>query len=415
MKRIKICILLISLLLAGCSSFNSYPTDDEYHFETDSQYTFCNQGKERKFAQSEDGYYFALTLQGNHFLFFTDKETMETVPVCNKPNCLHYAEASSEKRSLCNAYFNGIYYMTSVFYNNGKLYVPSRDGQSQTTILYEFSLDGSARKELFHIDSNGLYGTDLLFHRGYCYAMVNYYDEKQNPYVKLLRYSLDNPGREPEILLEQGEEKGSYERALLFSDLSAYGNHLYFSGNENGVRQFFAMDLRDKTPQPERLFTAVDADTAHLRNHMTIFGGRLLAAFNNDDYRMEQDLSLEEMPAVMYRSALDGSSAQPWMDVTYSPFAADDRYLYRWSFEPIARESGEMYIRIYDADGKLLVEENFYDELPLMQDLYVASDEKVFIVNRSNDTVWYFSKSEIETGTITPKLLIDCSAYATGS
>ena len=50
-----------------------------------------------------------------------------------------------------------------------------------------------------------------------------------------------------------------------------------------------------------------------------------------------------------------------------------------------------------------------------MQDLYVASDEKVFIVNRSNDTVWYFSKSEIETGTITPKLLIDCSAYATGS
>lgn len=74
-----------------------------------------------------------------------------------------------------------------------------------------------------------------------------------------------------------------------------------------------------------------------------------------------------------------------------------------------------MYIRIYDADGKLLVEENFYDELPLMQDLYVASDEKVFIVNRSNNTVWYFSKSEIETGTITPKLLIDCSAYANGS
>ena len=70
MKKMCILFLCFIFVLTGCSSKSEYPIDDIYHFETDSQYTFCNQGKERKFAQSEDGYYFALTLQGNHFLFF---------------------------------------------------------------------------------------------------------------------------------------------------------------------------------------------------------------------------------------------------------------------------------------------------------------------------------------------------------
>ena len=63
----------------------------------------------------------------------------------------------------------------------------------------------------------------------------------------------------------------------------------------------------------------------------------------------------------------------------------------------------------------MLVEYDALETLPDMYDLYVSPGEHVFITSDANDTVWYFSKSEIETGTITPKLLIDCSAYATGS
>ena len=412
MKKMCILFLCFIFVLTGCSSKSEYPIDDIYHFETDSQYTFCNQGKERKFAQSEDGYYFALTLQGNHFLFFTDKETMETVSVCSKPNCLHYAETDDGRRQLCNAFFYGLFYHTSVYYNNEKLYLPTKAPYGGTPIL-EISPDGTSRRELFQIDSEALRGTELLFHRGYCYTVINAYDENQNHSSKLLQYSLDKPQAPPDVLLEWKEEKNAYTRALDVSELTAYGNHMYFSAFEEGDRHFYTIDLNHKDKEPQRI---CELDNAGIRYNFVLLENRPLVAYNDDDPRFGQELPFERLPSTMYRaSELDGSNLQEWKTFDYSPFTADDRYLYRWSFAPAKERMEEMYIRIYDGDGNLLVEYDALETLPDMYDLYVSPGEHVFITSDANDTVWYFSKSEIETGTITPKLLIDCSAYATGS
>ena len=73
MKRCIALICVLAILFTGCAARPSYPSDDAYHIETDDQYSLHVQGGFRTFAESEDGYFFGLTLYGNHFLFYTDK------------------------------------------------------------------------------------------------------------------------------------------------------------------------------------------------------------------------------------------------------------------------------------------------------------------------------------------------------
>lgn len=136
-QKYVVLFLAVCCLFSGCSSVDAYPNDNIYHFETDAQIPMYSCATERSFAESEDGYYFVLTIRGNHFLFFADKETMEVLPLCGKPNCLHYEEPDFAKRQLCNSFYYGVLYRTSVYYNNGKLYIPVGGGPQK--YIYEFS------------------------------------------------------------------------------------------------------------------------------------------------------------------------------------------------------------------------------------------------------------------------------------
>ena len=201
-----------------------------------------------------------LTIRGNHFLFFADKETMEVLPLCGKPNCLHYEEPDFAKRQLCNSFYYGVLYRTSVYYNNGKLYIPVGGGPQK--YIYEFSLDGSERKQLFSLSGTGT-GTTLLFHRGYCYEAVTEYDEEMHTVMRIVRHSLDAPRKEPECIFEKeaevavGEEKGT----IILGDIKAYGNRLYFTIDENGETGFYFIDLTDPDFAAKPIFDQVEEST----------------------------------------------------------------------------------------------------------------------------------------------------------
>ena len=128
-------LFLICVCFTGCSGGTSYPADDSYHFETDCQYSVGSQGKGGVIAESAEGYYFALTIHGQHSLFFVDKATMETIPLCGKPNCLHYEGTDEGKRELCNAHFVGAQYEGTVYFNNGRLYVPEGGAGNDCAII----------------------------------------------------------------------------------------------------------------------------------------------------------------------------------------------------------------------------------------------------------------------------------------
>ena len=96
MKKWMSLVVSCFFILTSCSPTSPYPTDDTYHFETDSQYTFYTQGGFRNFAETENGYYFSMNINGSCFLFYADKKDMRPIILCNRPNCLHYEEFDVE-------------------------------------------------------------------------------------------------------------------------------------------------------------------------------------------------------------------------------------------------------------------------------------------------------------------------------
>ena len=161
------CLLAVSLL-AGCAAKSKYPTDNAYHAETDCQFSWYSNMGTRIFAETPEGYY---ALLHQCVLHYIDKKTMEPIPVCAKPNCLHNDQS-------CDAYFNGI--DCSVDFVDGKLYVtaqgkPGIDDPGRT-LLMEVAPDGSQRKTLISYPASPLDYKRRVIHRGYFYRATADYD-----------------------------------------------------------------------------------------------------------------------------------------------------------------------------------------------------------------------------------------------
>ena len=201
----------------------------DYVFGTDAQTEFIW----GRCAKSEKGYYVWGETERN--LCFIDSQTLEMVPLCNRPDCMHNDEE-------CNAYFNDfITGAEEVFcdkghiqYYDGYIYIVGSDHEYVN--LYKVSVDGSTCEEymsLYRVDlsPNGDYGDmdttnvssysspDIWIHRGYVY-----YIDNREAYPKIRRMKLGSD--EAEIVYETGGERPNLYRML------PYGDYLFFqTGN----------------------------------------------------------------------------------------------------------------------------------------------------------------------------------------
>lgn len=395
-KKGTIFLVLFVFLFSGCSSVgqNRYPTDDIYHFETDAQYSCFTANHQRMMAESEEGYYFAFTINNLRNMFFIDKETMETLPLCSKPNCIHYEESDIERRSLCQAYFTGTVGGPSLYYKNGKLLIPEYGDKASDYNITELALDGSSRKTVLSME-DATNGCDFLFHRGYAYAIINRYDEDMNSTMELRRYSLSRPEREPKVLFTMNAETG------FMTNLLAYGQRLYFSANVGGVEQLYTVSLSTLECKP--LFEGITVEWPTLmicQNQLYLLMIHPVPGRETHEYE-----------STLYSANLDGSNLQKCWNSGTCEMTADDCYIYEWPFGMYINRMEEPYFRIRDPEGNLLVEyDPREDGINSYYTVYVMPGEHVFIFG-NNRTIHYFSKSEIETGEIHPKLLIDCSQY----
>ena len=398
MKKIAV-LLMLCLLFTSCSSPSSYPTDEAFHFDTDAQSYAFDQGMNRGMAESETGYYFGMTLKGSRFLFYTDKETMQTVPVCSKPNCLHYAETDQERRELCNAYFTGIIGGGgSLFYYGGKLYIPEYGTSGREININEFSLDGTVRKTIFELKNEEIVDCNMLFHRGYFYAMTSTYDEEINAVLQVWRYSLDQPKKERECLFEY-TAKGAW-----IQDILAYGNRLFFTVFTEDTKHFYRMDIQNG--KVEEICKVGDITN---KNH--IF-------FPFKDYMFVKQVHIDpqkkiyELKETVFTANQNGENLQKWMDTDYTILLSDNEYIYEATYGYYIRDGWvtDPYIRVFNEQGELLAQCNPLEEgINSYYSMYVMPGEHVFLYDMRK--VYYFSKSDIETGEIHPKLLIDCSQY----
>ena len=385
------------MMLTGCSERSTYPTDENFHFETDAQSYAFLPGMNRGIAESETGYYFGMTLKGNHYLFYTDKETMQTVPVCSKPNCLHYEETDQEKRELCNAYFTGVI-GACMFYYDGKLYIPEYGRSSSEININEFSLDGTERKTIFTIDNKEIVSCNMLFHRGYFYAMTSTYDEEMNAVLQVWRYSMDQPKKERECLFEY-TAKGAW-----IQDVLAYGNRMFFKIMGDGPTHMYQMNLQ--SGNIEEIFKISNENNGVY----TLFPLKNFLFAKQVNYDPQKEIYQQK--ETIYIADTDGNNIKKWKETDYNLLAADNQYIYEATYGYYIRDGWvtEPYIQVYNEQGEIMAECNpLEEEIDSYYSMYVMPGEHVFLYD--NTRVYYFSKSEIESGEIHPKLLIDCSQY----
>ena len=405
-RHIFVVAILCLSLLSSCSPLPQYPTDDTYHFETDSQYTFYTQGGFRNFAESEDGYYFTLNINAYNYLFYADKKDMIPLPLCGKPNCKHYEEKETEKQELCNAFIAARDHIGSIFYTNGKLYAITYKRGVRETIseLVEISLDGSSQKTLCSLETiGGISPNSVAVHRGFLYVANNSYDENMKSQLNVWKISLDRPAKEPENICKLKRDK-----PLTIMDLKIYGTHLYFS-TWDGTRNYFHLNLKSK--KTEQIFNDVATVTNNIFYdelfNLVIFGDHLVTELihMNDTVNTE---TVDNLKCELYTANLDGSNVQEGMTVPNAPYSADNQYFYKWSMFAGHFLNSSPFFRVYDRDWNLLLDFDPSGFISTQWDVYVSPGEFVFFFTDDN-IIYYFSKSEISTGKITPKLFIDVS------
>ncbi|MCI9273188.1 MAG: hypothetical protein HFE39_04425 [Clostridiales bacterium] len=211
---------VLSILLCSCSSQSQQDLGDEYVSGQDMQYMNMELSTlTLNTAESSDGFYF----MEENFIFYTDKSSMQTVPLCNKPDCLHNLETDPKKVWKCNAYLPIGLNDTISFWNN-HLYVIVALDQSGKEIkngaLMKISLDGTNREYVCNFD---LYPTFGVVHRGKFYYIYSNFDESLESDCQIKSIDLTQKNTSEKTLFQGKQKNGSIQRFF------CYANYLYFS------------------------------------------------------------------------------------------------------------------------------------------------------------------------------------------
>ncbi len=158
-------------------------TLDSFNIETDDQVFF---DVYHAMTSCKEGYYFTK----DEFLYFIDKDTLQTVPLCNKPDCEHNIECPD-----CNAYLPVEQYLTyfGLYYYNSNIYILGTDGElnSKSLYLYEISKDGKERNKKCKIVDFGSSVDDMkiqfIVHKGIGY--ISYGTDKK---AELFSFNIDD-------------------------------------------------------------------------------------------------------------------------------------------------------------------------------------------------------------------------------
>ena len=408
MRRLALLALAL-LLLTACGRPAGMPTDEAYHPGTDHPYPMQSNHSSffTLFVETEKGYYFRVP----DMLFYMDADTMEPLPVCSKPNCLHYEENDRQVFRTCDAYLPCSVFPTYTGMYDGSLYMWTKDigvgedGWNKTIdVILRVSPDGTRRETLWTLGYSGT-GMDvgLIFHRGTMYRATETRDESGTKHVVLAAYSLADPGREAEVLYEA--EYTGWQSSIY--NLTAYGNRLYFTRPmpDSDYAELCVLDLRTgELTVPE----LPDPDFDPL--FVTFCGGKLLLecldklppGTREEAYRTDRTERL-------YRGELDGSGWELLGETRIGCFSADERYIYK---VPEFYSGGEKdpYVHIWDADM------NELDRIDLTELADPAQYSMACCMSGSGDQAflglwlredtgpayryYWFSKSDIGSGNI---------------
>lgn len=200
--------LLCLSMISGCQQGDRTAQGSDYVLEEDSQ---PGMRMMRECAEGEKGYYIE---SADSLLYFYDKESGKTHPLCNKPQCTH-------EGLDCNAFFYG----GAPKYYKGDIYTLQSDENEEGDIcLYRYRGDGSGKEKVYrvrHIEKDE--SSEDLFsaciHRGYLY-----YEWNGESDSTIYRRALEKDAEEEEIKTMPGWSKNQ----SLYGEICAAGDNVYF-------------------------------------------------------------------------------------------------------------------------------------------------------------------------------------------
>lgn len=324
MKKLTAIFLLLSFLLCSCKKNISNASSD-YCFETDYQYQYYDQTVfiSNHLAEAPKGYYY---ISKENLLRFIDKETMEDIIVCGKPDCLHdtSAELTVEDREKCNAYMKTTYFY--LHYYEDYLYYTSSEYDERRgfySALTRISLDGSQRKIVWDYTWPEKYsGSTIylhLFHRGKIYFILYQgvgTEEGKSAY--LISYDLSSKKLE-ELYRYDADE------TYLASSLQVIGNAMYWHNIVSS--DFQAMEVVR--------FDLSTRDITVYEDCQDFFCG-------GDRIYIQQMSPSEDINYAKFHCIDKEGNDQGVLEITgdlYSIFKMDEKYIYNYD-RPATEESG---------------------------------------------------------------------------
>lgn len=390
--------IAVILTLAGCGSqafVESTSYKEEYIPEEDYNYRsyFWFEGSQGM-VQTEDGFYFIV----GSYMFFMDKTTGQSVPLCFKTDCLHNEETDQSKTVYCDAFMGS----GSLFlgYSHDKLYTVCVDRNTAKTNMIEMNMDGSDRKILYPYSSDdGTSSPIILMHRGVIYFPSTMKDLEGKSYYGLNAFSTVSGSREP-VLVYTGEyENGWIQNVIAFHNYIFFKDCYYTDSSFEGKIMMYDI----QTGECEEI----------LEEDCTIYGiedGNLIIYMHNDrKYCVYSPTHKELMPSkIKYNVFLD---AHPlWncncenQDEDIAMFSCYDREVNDFVTDLyVVNAQGEVIAIVPDAAWSTMGNYVFDDG----EDIYY------FRYSKTLSPFWIrgYSKSDLMQGIVNPITVIEVENY----
>ena len=403
-KKLIIGMIGVSLLLSACSQNNSKVKSSEEYvgqtFDTVSEsdlggykeelldlskYDIENDESDETIdgiiwnymTISDKGYYYWVMSGQYDFLYFMDKATGKSVPLCNRPDCEHIDDK-------CNAYFKTVIHSAEdgiefdrnrVLFCDGYVYILGHDFDGEH-YLYRISEDGSKqeqymrlyKKELTQTGSEGqsmTYTTpEICIHKGYVYFII---PRETVPTI----YRMQLGSEKVEKVFELKTERPDLYRML------PYGDFIFFQAG------IFSEDYLD-VDGGIFAYNVTNGDIKLVKSNAIsaykVVGNSLYYAKSDGVYRYDMNGTFDER-IVEYEN--------------YPIFSVDDKYIYI--------EDGRN-IKIYDIKGEYILTPQVDDNLDIFG-IYFGDNKYIFaygvetVGEDKKSCLFYFDISEIENGT----------------
>lgn len=350
-----------TVLLSACSP--SIPTSDQYVEGYDLQSTF-GYAPEFRMCASDDSYYY---LAPTGTIYLIDKQTLNCVPFCSKPNCKHdNAQCTARTRSQGLWMYQGALYVSEPRENT-----TTETNELESYTLYKISLDGSNKDEVRHVGMSIMGG---FIHRGYYYA---------NDFDGVRRYSLTDK-EENELILKRTDEQDYMIR-------TSHGNSIYINTTRNNTQpviEVFRYNLSDLSAPPisvGQIEVREDGEFNELMPvHISDEGILALNGVSANNQTTVQEFSffwLDKNGKEKERLDL------PKTDINSSglcgSITADDSCYYRFIFPAFQAKKEDMeksILHIYDRKTNQLIEKcTFYQEYGAFYSIFTGDERYLFM------------------------------------